>query len=374
MNLEFIKEGDIFSTETKLLSKVGFKKSINSKQKKYQIKELNRYLSYEKTGKVSRGKVTNEIVITEIYNEPLEKEDGRSDGNNSSILSDSIYDYIIDYIDCEPYIIEGSKSSLIKQMGFMDSEFNNALYNFDDVMFRHTENGEEEYTDVEKDFFFDYCDMVMNSYKSRLNRVLDKLGDAIVVKKFYQVSVRQYSKKGEEYFDLETIRDAETISKINQVREHLEFIYGVMQESDKWKIFVNRNAAKKFYDDFAKQVGTLLKNEAIASCYEILSISRNKDSDIELVSKGSEQFPEKLNQAQMRLADDKIESVFKKTKSIYREQDMEWIKVLKYQREDISNEMINDCKNMVNRNLGMIVDEDTGEVSFLPEVLERHSA
>lgn len=123
MNIENIKVGDTFSTEKKLLIAVGFEKYDGSKQKKSQIRELQRYLTYEKTGKISRGKVTNEIVITEIYETPKEKIDNRNGGNNTSIISDVIHDYIVSNLECSYCCIQGSKSGIIKQIGLVDEEF-----------------------------------------------------------------------------------------------------------------------------------------------------------------------------------------------------------------------------------------------------------
>ena len=76
MNLENVKVGDKFSTITKLYKALGYE-SCKGSQKIALDKEISRYLHYEKTGKISRGKVTNEIVITEIFDVPKEKIDGR---------------------------------------------------------------------------------------------------------------------------------------------------------------------------------------------------------------------------------------------------------------------------------------------------------
>ena len=92
MNLDRIKVGDKFTTEKKLLIKVGFEKYDGNKQKQLQLRELKRYLTYDKTGKMSRGKITNEIIITEIYDMPKPKIDNRSNngGNNTNAISDYI--------------------------------------------------------------------------------------------------------------------------------------------------------------------------------------------------------------------------------------------------------------------------------------------
>ena len=82
MKLENVKVGDKFSTITKLYKALGYE-SCKGNQKITLDKEISRYLHYEKTGKISRGKVTNEIVITEIFDAPKEKVDGRKNNGRA---------------------------------------------------------------------------------------------------------------------------------------------------------------------------------------------------------------------------------------------------------------------------------------------------
>ena len=73
MNTENVKVGDIFSTESRLIRALGeVPKEGNSKTS--QLKDIRCYFEYKKTGKLSRGKETNEIVITKKYNEVEIKE------------------------------------------------------------------------------------------------------------------------------------------------------------------------------------------------------------------------------------------------------------------------------------------------------------
>ncbi len=371
--IENVKTGDVFPTETKLLTTVGFKKPTDSKTKKYQIRELQRYLSYEKTGKTSRGKVTNEIVITEIYDEPEEKEDNRCN-NGSSVISNKIHDYIVSNLEYSYLPVVGSKSSIIRQVGLLDSDFCDCYYNFDENPFFHVVDEEEvPYSAVEKEFFFDYCDKVMGSYKNRLQRVLDNMGDAITIEKCYQTSKLTMSKYGNEYYATEEILDDETIAKINKIKEDVEFTYGVVEKNEKWKIYSSRSKAKKFHEDFIGQVKTLLNDETIKNCYEILYVTRNEDSEEELEHK-YDGDSEKLNIAQSKFAEDKILSTLKMTYSVYDGRRMEFVKMPKYNAEDISDDTIKDCMEMVNRSIDMTIDENTGEVFFSNEVLERLSA
>lgn len=78
INTSEIKVGDIFSTYTKLVSALGLE-NYKGKKKALQEKEIRRYIDFEKTGKINpkTHKESNEIIVTKIYDEPLEKEDNR---------------------------------------------------------------------------------------------------------------------------------------------------------------------------------------------------------------------------------------------------------------------------------------------------------
>lgn len=363
MNIENLKIGYIYKNY-KSLCDILDEPIKAGKSKQLQLKDWERYFNCTKNG--------NKFIITEIYDIPKEKKDNRNGGNNSSIISDIIHDYIVSSLELSSYCaIVGSKSGIIRQIGLVDSEFSNCYYNFDET-FSHIVDGQSvQYTSIEKEFYFDYCDKVMNSYKNRLNRVLDNFGDAINIAKYYQTSTLKQSKYGNEFYTTEDIEDEETIDKINKIKGNLEFTYGVIENKDKWKIFSSRNRSKQFYDDFVGQVRTVLNDENIANCYEILSITRNENSEKEFEYKCDENYSEKLNKAQNKFANDKIESTFKVTKSIYDTCYMEYIKVPKYNREEISDDMINDCLDMVNKWIGMTIDTDTGEVLFSGDDIER---
>ena len=106
MTLDDIEVGMKFSNRTKLATKLQLPKTSGKRNIELQDKEIARYLSYEKTNKLSRGKVTNEIIITEIYETPLPKEDGRSNGNNN------IYAEYIDKLILHTITMYGGEFSL----------------------------------------------------------------------------------------------------------------------------------------------------------------------------------------------------------------------------------------------------------------------
>ena len=73
MNIDNIKVGDKFSTETKLVRECGYPKANCNVLKSY-INEIKCYLSYEKTGKINpkTHKISNEVIITDIFDTPKE--------------------------------------------------------------------------------------------------------------------------------------------------------------------------------------------------------------------------------------------------------------------------------------------------------------
>ena len=76
VNIDKVNIGDKFSTETKLLESLGYPKASGNSRLSF-LKDAQRYIDYNKTGKINRGKETNEIIITDKYIEPKSKQDGR---------------------------------------------------------------------------------------------------------------------------------------------------------------------------------------------------------------------------------------------------------------------------------------------------------
>lgn len=82
MNLSKIRVGETYKNYKELCHALG-EKVMAGNSKKAQLKEWERYFSYTKEG--------HKFIITEIYNEPKERDDKRILGNNAA--------YYIDYIE-----------------------------------------------------------------------------------------------------------------------------------------------------------------------------------------------------------------------------------------------------------------------------------
>ena len=94
INTDDIKVGDTFATYAKLVTALGLN-SCTGKQRVYQEKEIRRYIDFKKTGKINpkTHKESNEIIVTEIYDEPLEKEDKESPFTKP--MKSFIYNYYV---------------------------------------------------------------------------------------------------------------------------------------------------------------------------------------------------------------------------------------------------------------------------------------
>lgn len=77
-----IRVGDKFPTKNSLLSKMGYPKSSGNVRLSH-LKDAKRYVNFENTNKLYRGKSTGEIIITEIYETALPKKDGRIDNTEN---------------------------------------------------------------------------------------------------------------------------------------------------------------------------------------------------------------------------------------------------------------------------------------------------
>ena len=67
-NIDKIHIKDKYNTLSELKRELGLDKPNGSKERKEQDKTLSKYINYEKTGKIKRGKISNEIQVVQIYN------------------------------------------------------------------------------------------------------------------------------------------------------------------------------------------------------------------------------------------------------------------------------------------------------------------
>jgi hypothetical protein len=309
------------------------------KSKQLQLKDWHRYFNYKKD--------RNKFVITEIFDTPKQKVtthstkckkavDNRTDngGNNTSIISDYMRNWINITLDTD--VVDGSASKIIRDMHLVVADFNNAYYNFDDCF--------DSYAPIEKQFFLDYCDVIMNSYKQRLKRIINNLveNSDIEYKEYYQINFMKSGKYGE-YIATDDIEDLETIDKIDKAKHQVESFYGAKENKDKWKLYCNRETSNKFQDDFIKKVRKILKRDDIVNCYKAMFLCEHGTYEADI----NESFDNrKFWDAQKKFAEDKIKTVFNKQNKIPLGFG-KYEKLPKYRHEDISQDMIKDCKDII---------------------------
>ena len=338
MKLDNIKVGDKFSTEQKLLTATRCEKTTNSEQKKRQLRDLCRYLTYEKTGKLSRGKVTNEIIITEIFDTPKPKIDLRCNngGNSTSVISDYIKYRLEKMLSHNR--VEGSQSAIIRELGLVDKNFTSNIFNLDN----------KQYTTIEQDFISDFYYAVMTSYKQRLKRVIGKIVEQYkcIYHEYYQICTVDK----DNLHEVETISNTQTIKKITKFRENLEYTYGVTKSTDKWKIYNDKKKYKQFKDEFVQSINRLLKRKDIINCYKIIFLQA-KQPPKNNIKQG---FTDKqFYEAQAEFTSHKIQTVFNKKVSHYFKEINgkpinDFVKVDKYRVNSVRPYVVALCQNMIN--------------------------
>lgn len=89
------------------------KKTGRSKQ--YQLKEWSRYFKFEKSINPKTNKVGNKYIITEIYDIPLEKEDGRGKSERSRKKT-KYYDYFLPVLKYYMFYNDGFCEERVSKM------------------------------------------------------------------------------------------------------------------------------------------------------------------------------------------------------------------------------------------------------------------
>ena len=101
MNTQNLTVGQKFPTKTKVIEAMGEKAKKDS-SKDAQWKDVECLIAWEHTGKLNKntGKVSNEIIVTKIYDVPLVKEDKRK--QKKGVFTDS-FDLLIPRIETGMY-------------------------------------------------------------------------------------------------------------------------------------------------------------------------------------------------------------------------------------------------------------------------------
>ena len=128
-----LEKGMKFANEGKLLKYVDLYSS-NANQRKKNLEWLKQFIAYEKTGKISKGKITNEIVITQIFDTPKEKIDNRKNNGGSNKGKTKYGDVVIPTII---YLLKQSPDNeiitystrLLEMIGAISPEYDKIVFN-----------------------------------------------------------------------------------------------------------------------------------------------------------------------------------------------------------------------------------------------------
>lgn len=131
LNLTNITEGKIIKNYKEMCKLLGEAEKNGGTSQKAQLKEWRRYFEYEKDGR--------RFIITNVYDTPLEKNDGRAKGNNS------IY---VDYIELLLMYYLSSKEGYTHHFTTNELYFNLAFVNDRYIEYKRYGNNQQVLEDL----------------------------------------------------------------------------------------------------------------------------------------------------------------------------------------------------------------------------------
>jgi hypothetical protein len=158
MNLDNLQIGQEIKNYKELCKLLEEPTKDGGKAKEYQLKDFQRYFGFEKEGR--------KFIIKEIYDEPLEKEDGRMFGNNS-IYSNDIQNILL----CVLYRLPSNEvvwscNTLLNNLSMINSNYITARRDMDKL-------GEK--MNIKKEYVYDFYNNTHKSLKGKLESALNIL-------------------------------------------------------------------------------------------------------------------------------------------------------------------------------------------------------
>lgn len=175
MKIENLKEGMIVKNYPEMCSLLGESVSTG-KSKNLQLKNWERYFKSHKQG--------HKFIIDEIYDEPLEKEDGRG---KSSIYGDLVQLLLLDVVANKGGVITISKSQLIKSIGMANDNYIKSGVNIRKVA---------KHLDVKEECVEDFYNISSNNFTNILDTAMKNLGDKRII---FQSKVKKVKDKTSTY-------------------------------------------------------------------------------------------------------------------------------------------------------------------------------
>jgi hypothetical protein len=158
MNLDNLQIGQEIKNYKELCKLLEEPVKDGGKAKEYQLKDFQRYFNFEREGR--------KFIIKEIYDSPLEKEDGRMFGNNS-IYSNDIQNILL----CVLYRLPSNEvvwscNTLLNNLSMINSNYITARRDMDKL-------GEK--MNIKKEYVYDFYNNTHKSLKGKLESALNIL-------------------------------------------------------------------------------------------------------------------------------------------------------------------------------------------------------
>lgn len=221
MNINNLQEGQTIKNYKELCSLLEIEVSAGNK-KKAQLKDIERYFTYEKQG--------NKFIIKEMYSEPLPKEDNK----RNSIYMEYVEKLIINMlsncpIDKEEKTINMSRNGLYFKLHMINKNYN---------IGRNNINSFSRYLEIPITTFYDFYNNTSTKLKGIVERTLNKLQNRCLIKWEYRIGVKLRTGLHRIATDYEINKIVETERKIlKELKEETKkdiFLKG------KWNSFSNR--------------------------------------------------------------------------------------------------------------------------------------
>ena len=198
VQLEHIKPGDIYKTERALARALGYPETKDSKTRRRQYEDMRRYVEYELTGRVKRGQVSKEIVITKLIDPPLPEVDHRKNNGNHG-----------KYID------------LIKQILLSMRSFKDTYTNLTKRMLGIPSLTEGKNLDDQE--LFDYCQILYSDMKAKIIKALES------IKKEYGANMFNYNNI---YLIHRTVQEESEQEESEQEESGYDWVYSNPMETE----------------------------------------------------------------------------------------------------------------------------------------------
>ena len=166
MKIENLKVGMILKSYRHLCEVLEIPiKTSNSKNA--QIKELERHIKYSKEG--------NKYIIEDIFEKPLEKNDGRIEGNNISKYNDKIEQLILNLLsEMQEYdgVVFLSKYLLLKQLKMINENYSFCKRRISKL---------SSFTKISEENIYEFYDSSDSTLVRSLEKTLDNLNNKCLV-------------------------------------------------------------------------------------------------------------------------------------------------------------------------------------------------